>query len=89
MKKYADQGLVIIGVCATNGAEKMAETVKEWGIEYPVARDVDGATVAAYHADSFPDYYLIDRAGRLRITDCKNGSIDEAIELLLSEKAPQ
>lgn len=86
-KKYADRGLVIIGICATNGAEKMADSVKEWGIEFPVAADIDGQTVAAYRANSFPDYYFIDRAGNLRIVDCANGKIDQAIELLLSESA--
>jgi cytochrome c biogenesis protein CcmG/thiol:disulfide interchange protein DsbE len=46
-KKYANQGVVIIGVCAMRGAEKMAATVKAKGIEYPVAADGTGATVEA------------------------------------------
>ena len=85
MEKYSND-LVIIGICATNGAEKMEATVADWGIKYPVAADVNGATVAKYHADSFPDYYLIDKAGRLRITDCKNSRIEDAIKLLIEEK---
>lgn len=86
-KKYADRGLVIIGICATNGAESMAATVKEWPIEFPVAADIDGKTNAAYRVNSYPDYYFIDRAGNLRIVDCANAKIEEAIELLLSESA--
>jgi thiol-disulfide isomerase/thioredoxin len=85
-EKYADDGLVIIGVCATRGAEIMAQTVEELGIKYPVAADVDGATVSAYAANGFPDYYFIDRSGRLRIADCANNQVDKAIELLLAEK---
>jgi hypothetical protein len=38
--------------------------------------------------DSYPDYYFIDRAGNLRVADCKNGSIEQAIEALLAEEPP-
>ena len=85
-KKYADQGVVIIGVCAKKGAEKMAETVKKYGIEYPVAADPDGATVEAYKANSFPDYYIIDRKGNLRWADFANRDLEKAIEILVAEK---
>jgi len=84
-EKYKDEGLVVIGVCDSKGAEKMAQTVEEWGIKYPVTADT-GDTKAAYHVDSFPDYYLIDRAGRLRIGDCKNGKVEQAVRMLLAEK---
>jgi thiol-disulfide isomerase/thioredoxin len=88
-KKYKDKGLVIIGVCHSRGAEKMADMVTEKGIEYPVAADVDGKTDEAYKVDSYPDYYFIDRAGKLRIADCKNGSVEEAIQALLAESERQ
>ena len=88
-EKYKDKGLFVIGVCATDGAEKMADTVKEKGIRYLVAADVNGATVKAYQNDGFPDYYLIDRSGNLRIADCKNASVDEAVEALLAEPDPK
>ena len=86
-EKYKDKGLVIIGVCHSKGAEKMADTAKEKGIQYLIAADQDGKTVAAYKANSFPDYYFIDRSGNLRIADCKNGAVDQAIEALLAEPA--
>lgn len=85
-KKYADRGLVVIGVCAQRGSEKMGETVKKHGIEYPVAMDSTGGTVKAYKANSYPDYYLIDRAGNLRWGDVANKEVDKAVELLLAEK---
>jgi thiol-disulfide isomerase/thioredoxin len=87
MEKYQDQGLVIIGVCNTRGAEKMAATAKDKGIKYPIAADVDGKTDEAYKVDSYPDYYFIDRAGNLRIADCKNGNVEDAIKSLLGEPA--
>ncbi|HEV2296430.1 MAG TPA: TlpA disulfide reductase family protein [Tepidisphaeraceae bacterium] len=85
--KYKDQGLLIIGVCATRGAEKMKDTVAAKGIKYLVAADVDEKTTKAYKVNGYPDYYFIDRSGNLRIADCKNGSVDEAIEALLAEPA--
>lgn len=84
-KKYADRGVVIIGVCAMRGAEKMAATVRSKGIAYPVAADETGATVAAYKVNSFPDYYVIDRKGNLRWADISNKDVEKAIELLLKE----
>ena len=84
MKKYADKGVVFIGVCAKSGSEKMAATVKEHGIKYPVA--VDAGANAAYRANSFPDYYLIDRSGVLRWADIVNSDVEKAIGILLKEK---
>jgi len=84
--KYKDQGLVIIGVCHTEGSEKMAQTVSDKKIEYPVAADVGKKTIMAYKVSGYPDYYFIDRAGTLRIADCKNGSVEDAIKALLAEQ---
>jgi cytochrome c biogenesis protein CcmG/thiol:disulfide interchange protein DsbE len=85
-KKYADKGVVFIGVCAQRGAEKMDETAKAHKIEYPIAADSAGKTVAAYKANSFPDYYIIDRKGVLRWADFANADVEKAIGILLAEK---
>ncbi len=85
-EKYGKKGLVIIGVHTKNAAEKMADFVKKSGIPYPVCVDATGATVKAFRVDSFPDYYLIDRAGKLRFADLANGELDRAIATLLAEK---
>ena len=82
-KKYASQGVVFIGVCSPNGAEKMQETVKKNKIEYPVAVDDKEATFKALKADSYPDYYLISRQGNLLWGDIVNDDIEHAIELAL------
>jgi hypothetical protein len=63
----------------------MGETSTAKGIKYPIAADVGGKTDDAYKVNSYPDYYFIDRAGNLRIADCKNGSVEEAIKALLAE----
>jgi len=85
-EKYGKKGLVIIGVHTKNAAEKMAGFVKKSGIPYPVCVDASGATVKGFRVDSFPDYYLIDRSGKLRFADLANGEVDRAIEFLLKEK---
>ena len=87
--KHKDDGLVIIGICATRGAEKMAATVKEHGIRYPVVADVRGRTGDAFKNNAYPSYYLVDRAGILRIADLNRSKLDEAIEFLLAEDAPE
>lgn len=85
-KKFGDEGLVVIGICHPRGAEKMGQVANRYGIQYPICADPSGAMNRAYRVDGYPDYYLIDRTGRLRIADCKNNKVEAAIELLLAER---
>jgi len=86
-KKYADKGVVMIGVCHPEGGEKMLDTVRGKGIEYTVLLDTRGEAIANYVVDSYPDYYIIDRDGQLRGADIGNGNVEAAIEALLAEDA--
>ena len=86
MDKYGPRGLVIVGVCNQRGHEKMPQTVKEHGIRYPVAADASGQVAKQWKVDGYPDYYLIDRAGVLRVADCRNGKVEDAIRALLAEQ---
>jgi peroxiredoxin len=88
-ERFKDEGLVIVAVHTQNGAERAADFVREQGIEYPVALDHEGRTVQRFAVDSFPDYYLIDRAGNLRVADLANGDLDRVIEALLAEPEPE
>jgi len=85
-KKYADKGVVFIGVCRADGAEKMRDIIDSKKIAYPVCVDSKGEINAAYVVDSFPDYYIIDRQGRVRGADVNSTSIENAIAALLDEK---
>ena len=67
----------------------MKEFVKKKEITYPVGVDKAGATVAAFGGNSYPDYFLIDRAGNLRFADLANGELDRAVDYLLAEKSPE
>lgn len=66
----------------------MPDFVREQEIPYPVAIDTNGETVAAFHVDSFPDYYVIDRSGNLRVADLANAELERVIKILLDENAP-
>jgi hypothetical protein len=64
----------------------MPDFIREQGILYPVAIDTEGKTVESFHVDSFPDYYVIDKSGNLRVADLANAELDRVIELLLKER---
>lgn len=66
----------------------MLDTVREMDLPYPVAIDTHGKTERAYYVDSHPDFYLIDRAGMLRIADLMDHELERAVRLLLEEKPP-
>jgi len=86
MEKYGEKGLVIIGVTATHGGDKVEEIVKAHGIKYPICVDDEDKTNTTYAPNGFPDYYIIDRNGKLRIADCANDKLEEAVKALLEEK---
>lgn len=83
--KYKDDGLVVIGVHTTNGADKMAAYVKENNMTYPCVADVEGKTVKAFGIDSYPDYCIVDKNGILRVADLANADVDKAIEFYLKQ----
>jgi thiol-disulfide isomerase/thioredoxin len=87
-EKYKDQGLVFIGICHPRGVEQMGKVVQDRGIQYPVAADTSGKTNAAYRVNGYPDYYIFDRSGKLRVADCANNAVEEAVKALLAEPAP-
>ena len=82
--KYKDQ-VVLIGVHSKNGGDKMAAYVKDQKIPYPVAHDSNGETIKAFNGDSYPDYFVIDKKGILRVADLANAELDRAIEAMLKE----
>jgi thiol-disulfide isomerase/thioredoxin len=88
-KEYADDGVVLIGVCHKDGGEKMVETIRSKKIEYPCVLDAKGEANAAFKVDGYPDYVIIDREGRVRGADVQNGQVQNAIEYLLHQEMKQ
>jgi thiol-disulfide isomerase/thioredoxin len=86
LKKYKDKGLVIVGVCTSeNGQEKMAQTAKDKGMEYPTARDPHLKTEKAWQVHYYPTYAIVDRKGIVRIVGLQPDHVEEVVKKLLAE----
>ena len=89
LKKYAGQGLVIIGVCTNKrGQEVFAANAREHGIEYPAARDAELKSQAAWAVHYYPTYAVIDRKGIVRAIGLQPQYVETVVQKLLAEPAP-
>lgn len=92
-KKYADKGLVIIGVHAPEfefekSEKNVRKAVGDFGLEYPIVQDNNFATWQAYQNHYWPAKYFIDKDGLVRYTHFGEGKYDEServIQTLLEE----
>ena len=91
--KYADKGLVIVGVHAPEFEfEKLTGNVinsaNSFGLEYPIAQDNDFVTWNNYSNRFWPAKYLIDSEGVVRYTHFGEGdyqSTEDFIRKLLED----
>ena len=91
--RYADDGLVILGVHTPEfefekDYANVLEATEENGIVWPVAQDNDFATWQAYENRYWPAKYLIDQDGVVRYThfgEGKYAETEEEIRKLLEE----
>ena len=91
--KYADDGLVIIGVHSPEFSferklDNVRKAVRDNGIGWPVALDNDKATWGAYENRIWPAKYLIDSDGNIRYTHFGEGAYSQTehnIRVLLKE----
>lgn len=94
-EKYADDGLVIVGVHAPEfefekDYNNVKAAVEKFEIKYPVAQDNDKGTWKAYENRYWPRKYLIDNEGYIRYDHIGEGAYAETekvIQSLLSERA--
>ena len=88
LKKYKQQGLIIIGVCTSdNGQEIFAANARQYGIRYPAARDPELKTQKAWAADYYPTYGIVDRKGIVRVVGLQPHRVEEVVKKLLAESA--
>ncbi|MDE1843652.1 MAG: redoxin domain-containing protein, partial [Thaumarchaeota archaeon] len=93
-EKYADKGLLIIGVHSPEFEfEKDINNVKmavaKYGLTYPTVLDNDHSTWDAFGNRYWPAEYLTDSLGHIRHTQFGEGSYDETekvIQQLLDER---
>ena len=91
--KYADKGLVILGIHTPEfefekRRENVEAAVAEFGLAYPVAQDNDYGTWDAFKNRFWPAKYLIDKDGHIRYTHFGEGEYMETeqwIQTLLVE----
>jgi thiol-disulfide isomerase/thioredoxin len=81
-EKYADKGLVILGVHTPEFEfehvyENVAKAVGEFGLEYPIVQDNDFGTWRAFNNRFWPAKYLIDTEGVIRYEHFGEGSYEE------------
>jgi thiol-disulfide isomerase/thioredoxin len=81
-EKYADKGLVIVGVHTPEfkfeeKLENVVDAVKGFGIKYAVAQDNDYIAWDAYNNRYWPAKYLIDKDGYIRYTHFGEGAYAE------------
>jgi thiol-disulfide isomerase/thioredoxin len=89
LKKYADKGLVIIGVCtSSHGQDVFEDNAKQHGLTYPAARDADLKSEAAWAVHYYPTYAIIDRKGILRALGVQPQYVETIVQKLLAEPAP-
>jgi cytochrome c biogenesis protein CcdA/thiol-disulfide isomerase/thioredoxin len=86
-KKYADKGLVIIGVHTPEfefekDSGNVAKAIKDFGITYPVMQDNNYVTWNAYSNQYWPAKYFIDKDGKIRDTHFGEGNYDESEKLI-------
>ncbi len=82
-EKYADDGLVIVGVHTPEFAferelSNVEDAVRDFEIEYPVALDPDFGTWRAWGNRFWPAKYFIDREGQVRFAHFGEGQYTES-----------
>jgi peroxiredoxin len=84
-ERYGDRGLVVVGIHSDEAYEEGVATAEKRRVSFPIARDTGNAFRAAMKVDQDPDFYVIDRAGRLRYADIETASLERAVAGLIGE----
>jgi thiol-disulfide isomerase/thioredoxin len=82
-EKYADQGLVVIGVHTPEfpferDVDNVREAAKELTVEYPIALDSEYAVWNAFANRYWPAVYIADAQGRIRYHHFGEGRYEES-----------
>jgi thiol-disulfide isomerase/thioredoxin len=81
-EKYADQGLVVVGVHTPEfpfeqDVDNVREAAKDMRVEYPIALDNDYAVWQAFSNHYWPAVYIADAEGRIRYNHFGEGAYEE------------
>ena len=80
--KYADRGLVVVGVHSPefqfeHDPDNVREAIERLGVNWPVATDNDFRTWRAFQNRYWPHKFLIDQDGRIRYHHIGEGAYQE------------
>ena len=86
-EKYADKGLVIIGVHTPEfkfeeNPKNVKKAIADFGLKYPIMQDNNYATWNAYDNLYWPAKYFVDAEGQIRSTHFGEGGYDESEKLI-------
>jgi thiol-disulfide isomerase/thioredoxin len=85
--KYADQGLIVVGVHHQKEFAKAPEIAQSHGVTFRYALDSASEFRSGLGSKQDPDFYFVDRAGRLRFADVETSSVEAAAKMLVEETA--
>jgi thiol-disulfide isomerase/thioredoxin len=87
-EKYAEDGLVIIGVHdSQRGTERIPVVVEGMNINYPIAVDDGRASEQAWRVSFWPTYFVIDQDGVIRAAGIRPDFLENVITQLLQTSA--
>ncbi len=84
-RQYPDD-VVLIRVCTDDGSKKIKEVVDTHKIFYPMAVDTGNIWKEYFLVDGYPDYYIINRDGRIWAADVRSTAVRQAVKFLLSSE---
>jgi len=84
-EKYAEQGLVILGVHSANGFEKMDAFVKDKQLPWAFAADDKRGISTALSIQFIPSYFVVDKKGNMRVAGANRNKIEDIVAALIKE----
>ena len=85
---HANDGFVIVGIEAGEPQKDVLAFVQEHDMTYPVWFDLSGAAMNAFHNESLPSSYVIDRQGVVRyswVGEISQEMLEKYVTPLLTE----
>ncbi|MGH8195549.1 MAG: TlpA disulfide reductase family protein [Woeseiaceae bacterium] len=91
-EKYADQGLIIVGVNEDDNESDALAFLQEFQVNFPNVRDADAELFQTYDLIAMPSSYVIDRDGQvvarhLGFTPAQTSEIEATVRQLLTRRA--
>jgi thiol-disulfide isomerase/thioredoxin len=92
-RKYAGQGLVIVGINIDSSSKKMAKFLKGAPVSFRIVQDRKLAVASKYEPPTMPSSYFVARDGTIRyihegFQETDAAEIESHIKVLLAERPP-